>query len=42
VLLEPVIFHLYVVGAGIRGMLRLLLKETMGWGEMTHAGFTKK
>jgi cellulose synthase/poly-beta-1,6-N-acetylglucosamine synthase-like glycosyltransferase len=42
VLLEPFIFHLFVVGAAIRGILKMLLKETTGWGEMTRGGFTKK
>jgi cellulose synthase/poly-beta-1,6-N-acetylglucosamine synthase-like glycosyltransferase len=42
VLLEPAIFHLFVVAAAIRGILKILLKETAGWGEMMRAGFTKK
>jgi len=42
VLLEPFIFHLYIVGAAIRGILRVMLKETAGWGEMTRGGFSKK
>jgi cellulose synthase/poly-beta-1,6-N-acetylglucosamine synthase-like glycosyltransferase len=42
VLLEPFIFHLYVVGAAIRGILKMILKETTGWGEMTRGGFAKK
>ena len=42
VLLEPFIFHLCVVGAAIRGILKMVLKETTGWGEMTRGGFAKK
>lgn len=40
--LEPFIFHLYVVLAAIRGILKMLLKEATGWGEMTRGGFAKK
>ncbi|MDM8161849.1 glycosyltransferase [Labilibaculum sp. K2S] len=42
VLYEPVIFHLYVVAAAIRGILKILLKSETGWGEMTRGGFAKK
>ncbi len=40
--LEPFIFHLYVVLAAIRGILKMLLKEVTGWGEMTRGGFAMK
>ena len=42
VLLEPLIFHIYVVCAAIRGILKMLLKEKTSWGEMTRGGFLKK
>ena len=42
VLLEPFIFHLCVVLAAIRGILKIVLKETTEWGEMTRRGFNEK
>ena len=38
-IVEPVIFHLYTVAAGLRGFLLKLLRTDTGWGEMTRGGF---
>jgi hypothetical protein len=38
-ILEPVIFHPFVVWSSIRGNFDLLRKHNGGWGEMTRQGF---
>jgi cellulose synthase/poly-beta-1,6-N-acetylglucosamine synthase-like glycosyltransferase len=40
-LLEPFLFHPFVVWSAIRGYIDLFRKKK-GWGEMVRAGFTKK
>jgi biofilm PGA synthesis N-glycosyltransferase PgaC len=40
-ILEPLIFHPFVVWSSIQGIIDLLRKKN-SWGEMTRAGFTKE
>ena len=37
---EPFYFHPFIVWSGIRGLLKLIIKEN-NWGEMTRQGFSK-
>ncbi|HLP04368.1 MAG TPA: glycosyltransferase [Paludibacter sp.] len=39
ILLEPVVFHLFTVGAAVRGFMRKLFRTDKVWGEMTRKGF---
>ncbi|MEI6087795.1 MAG: sulfatase-like hydrolase/transferase [Bacteroidota bacterium] len=38
---EPFYFHPFIVWSGIRGLLKLIIKEN-NWGEMTRQGFSKR
>jgi Glycosyltransferases, probably involved in cell wall biogenesis len=40
VLLEPFIFHLFTVGAAVRGFQKKIFKTDKGWGEMVRGGFS--